>query len=302
MTAPSGAVAPPPSRTRATLYVLFSACCFGSIGIFTTIALRNGARLTDMLFWRYAIAAALLVVVSGGFAAIRMPARRALPLGILTGGGQAAVAFVTLSALKFIPVATLTFLFYTYPTWVAVISAVRGVERLTVPRVIALALSLSGIALMVGMPGSGGLHPAGVALALFGALLYALYIPIINHLGAGLPPAVTSVFAAGGAAIVLLAASLTEGGPRVPDSPAVWGAIGMLAVLCTVIAFIVFLRALAVLGPVRTAIISTVEPFWAALLGGLVLGQRLTPRALVGGMLIASAVILLQLKGFPAEQ
>ena len=292
----------PPSRARATLFVLFSACCFGSIGIFTTIALRDGARLIDVLFWRYAIAAVLLVVVSGGIRAIRMPVRRALPLGILTGGGQAAVAFVTLSALKFIPVATLTFLFYTYPTWVAVISAVRGEERLTVPRVIALGLSLSGIALMVGMPGAGGLHPAGVALALFGALLYALYIPMINTLGAGLPPAVTSVFAAGGAALVLLAAMLPDGAPRVAISPAAWGAIGMLAVLCTVIAFIVFLRALAVLGPVRTAIISTVEPFWAALLGGIVLGQRLAPRALLGGMLIASAVILLQLRGFPAEQ
>ena len=298
----AASTASPPSRARATLFVLFSACCFGSIGIFTTIALRDGARLIDVLFWRYAIAAVLLVVVSGGIRAIRMPVRRALPLGVLTGGGQAAVAFVTLSALKFIPVATLTFLFYTYPTWVAVISAVRGKERLTKPRVIALGLSLSGIALMVGMPGAGGLHPAGVALALLGALLYALYIPMINQLGAGLPPAVTSVFAAGGAAFVLLAATLTEGGPRVSDSLTVWGAIVMLAVLCTVIAFIVFLRALFVLGPVRTAIISTVEPFWAALLGGMVLGQRLTPRALVGGMLIASAVILLQLRGFPSEQ
>lgn len=291
-----------PSRARATLLVLFSAGCFGSIGIFTTIAMRGGARLIDVLFWRYAIAAVLLVLISGGITAIRMPVRRALPLGILTGGGQAAVAFVTLSALKFIPVATLTFLFYTYPTWVAVISAARGMERLTLPRVIALALSLSGIALMVGMPGAGGLHPAGVGLALLGALLYALYIPMINSMGAGLPPAVTSVFAAGGAALILLVATLSQGGPRVAVSPTAWGAIGMLAVLCTVIAFIVFLRALAVLGPVRTAIISTVEPFWAALLGGVVLGQQLAPRALLGGMLIASAVILLQLRGFPAEQ
>ena len=298
----AASVASTPSRARATLFVLFSACCFGSISIFTTIAMRGGARLIDVLFWRYAIAAVLLVIVSGGLTAIRMPARRALPLGILAGGGQAAVAFVTLSALKFIPVATLAFLFYTYPTWVAVISAVRGLERLTVPRVIALALSLSGIALMVGMPGAGGLHPAGVALALLGALLYALYIPMISQLGASLPPAVTSVFAAGGAALVLLAAMLSDGAPRVAISLTAWGAIGMLAVLCTVIAFIVFLRALAVLGPVRTAIISTVELFWAALLGGIVLGQRLTPRALFGGMLIASAVIVLQVRGFPAEQ
>ena len=291
------AAAPPMSRTRATLLVLFSACCFGSISIFTTIAMRGGARLIDVLFWRFAIAAVLLVMVSGGIAAIRLPARQALSLGMLTGGGQAAVAFVSLSALKFIPVATLTFLFYTYPAWVAVIAAVRGSERLTMPRMVALALSLTGIVLMVGMPGSGGLHPAGVALALLGALLYAMYIPMINQLGAALEPAVTSTYAAGGAAVVLLAASASQGGLRVAMAPLAWGAIAALAVLCTVIAFIVFLRGLAVIGPVRTGIISTVEPFWTALLGSVVLGQQLGPRTFAGGVLIAAAVVVLQLRG-----
>ena len=259
--------------------------------------MRGGARLIDVLFWRFAIAAVLLVAVSGGIGAIRLPARQALRLGMLTGGGQAAVAFVSLSALKFIPVATLTFLFYTYPAWVAVIAAVRGSERLTMPRMVALALSLTGIVLMVGMPGSGGLHPAGVALALLGALLYAMYIPMINQLGAALEPAVTSTYAAGGAAVVLLAASAFQGGLRVAMAPLAWGAIAALAVLCTVIAFIVFLRGLAVIGPVRTGIISTVEPFWTALLGSVVLGQQLGPRTFAGGVLIAAAVVVLQLRG-----
>ena len=258
--------------------------------------MRGGARLIDVLFWRFAIAAVLLVAVSGGLAAIRMPARRALQLGILTGGGQAAVAFVSLSALKFIPVATLTFLFYTYPTWVAVIAALRGSERLTMLRVIALALSLSGIALMVGLPGAGGLHPTGVALALLGALLYAFYIPMINQLGAGLEPSVTSTYAAGGAAVVLLAASALQGGLQFAMAPLPWAAIAVLAVLCTVIAFIAFLRGLAVIGPVRTGIISTAEPFWTALLGSVVLGQQLGPRTFAGGVLIAAAVVVMQLR------
>jgi drug/metabolite transporter (DMT)-like permease len=62
-----------------------------------------------------------------------------------------------------------------------------------------------------------------------------------------------------------------------------------------VLAFIAFLRGLAVIGPVRTAIMSTIEPFWTALLGGLVLRQALGPRTLLGGVCIAAAVVLLQL-------
>ena len=263
----------------------------------STLAINGGARLIDVLFWRYAIAGVLLVIVSGGIAAVTVPRRRALELAVLAGGGQAAVAFTTLSALKYIPVASLVFLFYTYPTWVAVISAARGVERLTAPRVVALLMSLAGIGLMVGLPGSGAMNPAGVAFALGGALLYALYIPMINYFGRELPAAVTSAYAAGGAALVLLVVALTQGVPQVAFTPLAWTAIVALAVICTVLAFIIFLRGLAVIGPVRTAIVSTVEPFWAALLGSLVLGQSIGPRVFIGGSLIAAAVVLLQVAG-----
>ena len=284
------------SPARATLLIVFSACCFGSIPILITLAIGSGARLIDALVWRYAIAALLLMIVSGGIGALRVPRGRAIPLLVLAGGGQAAMAFMSLSALRYIPAASLTFLRYTYPAWVAAIAAIRGTEPLTGPRVTALALSLAGLALMVGMPGSGGLHPIGVLLALTAALLYALYIPMINHLGSAIPPAVTSSYATAGAAIALVAASLLQGGPRFNLPALSWLSIGLLAVVSTVLAFIAFLRGLAAIGPVRTAIIGAVEPFWTALLGSVVLGQQLGPRTFAGGTLIAAAVIVIQLR------
>jgi drug/metabolite transporter (DMT)-like permease len=292
-----GTSAPAPHVTRATLLILFSACCFGSIAILITLALRSGARLVDVLAWRYILAAALLVIVSGGVAEARRPGKRALPILAFAGGGQAAIAFVSLSALRYVPAATLTFLFYTYPAWVAVISALRGAERLTGRRAVALALSLSGIALMVGLPGvgAGGVHPIGVLLALSSALLYAAYVPMIDHFGRGLPPAVTALYASGGAGLILLTAAMAHGGLAVSFAPIGWVAILLLAVVSTVLAFLAFLRGLAVIGPVRTAIVSTVEPFWTALLGSVVLGQRVGARTIAGGVCIAGAVILLQL-------
>jgi drug/metabolite transporter (DMT)-like permease len=282
--------------SRATLLVLFSACCFGSIPILITLATSSGARLVDVLAWRYVLAALLLVAVSGGLTPVVAPGRRALAAIVLAGGGQAAIAFVSLSALRYIPAATLTFLFYTYPAWVAIMAAVRGAEPLTGRRIVALVLSLAGIALMVGTPGAGGLHPVGVLLALSSALLYAIYIPLIDRLGRGLPPAVTSTYASAGAGVILIIVALAQGGLALTFAPIGWAAVLVLAVLCTVLAFLAFLRGLAEIGPVRTAIVSTVEPFWAALLGTVVLGQAIGPRTLAGGMLIAAAVIVLQLR------
>jgi len=281
---------------RATMLIVLAACCFGSIATFATLATRAGARIVDVLTWRYVIAAVLLLAVHGGAAPVRAHSRRAWPLLLFGGGGQALIATLTLAALRYISAATMIFLFYSYPTWVAVLSALRGREPLSAQRVVALLLSLAGIGVMVGLPGTGdATSTIGVGLALVSALLYALYIPMIDYLGRDMPPAVTSTFLSAGAAVILGAAAIATGGLAVREAPIAWMAIGLLAVVSTVVGFMLFLQGLAALGPVRTAIISTVEPFWGAFLASIVLGQQLSAHTLGGGALVAAAVILLNL-------
>ena len=59
-------------------------------------------------------------------------------------------------------------------------------------------------------------------------------------------------------------------------------------------AFLGFLAGLAQLGAVRTAITSTVEPFWTTMVGVVWLGQPLSVGTLIGGAAIMGAVLLLQ--------
>ena len=282
---------------RATLAVAFSACCFGSIAILVTLATRAGGRLVEVLTWRYVLAAALLAIVAGTSAAERRHARRGLSVAVLAGGGQAVIAGLSLSALRYVSTATMIFLFYTYPAWVTVFSALRGKEPLTRSRVLALVLSSAGIAVMVGLPGTSasGAAAPGVALALTAAVLYALYIPMIGHLGRDLTPALTAMFTSSGAAVILGIVAMATGGLRLDRPFVFWFAVVLLAVVCTVIAFLLFLRGLAAIGPVRTAIVSTVEPFWGALLASIVLAQPLAARTMTGGVLVAAAVIILNL-------
>ena len=287
---------PDSSAARATMLIVIAACCFGSIATLATLATGAGARIVDVLTWRYVIASVLLVGATGGVGAMRDNSGRAWSLLLFAGGGQALIATLTLAALRYISAATMIFLFYTYPAWVAVLSALRGREALSAQRILALVLSLAGIAVMVGLPGTGdATSPIGVALALVSALLYALYIPMIDHLGRDVPPAVTATFVCVGAAVILGIAAMATGGLGIRQAPIAWLAIALLAVVCTVVAFLLFLRGLAAIGPVRTAIISTVEPFWGAFLASLVLAQPLSAHTLGGGALVAAAVILLNL-------
>ena len=280
---------------RATLLVLLAACCFGSVSILTVLGRAQGATLLGILFWRYLLGSAGLLAVSGGPARVRLPRERLLPIIALGGIGQAIVTGTSLASLDYIPAATLGFLFYTYPAWVTVIAAVRGIERLTLVRVVALVLSLGGILLMVGNPFASRLPAIGLVLALGSALTYAIYVPLLNHLGREIAPAVTSTWLTLGTAVILGAVALATGPAQlVALTPRAWGIVVLFALVSTVLAFTVFLRGLAILGPVRTALISTVEPFWTALLGALLLGQPLTKGVVAGGACIALAVALLQ--------
>ena len=262
-----------------------------------TIAQRNGLPLIATLAWRYGIGALLLVLLAGAARRAMFERSGLLPL-VLLGTMQAMVAAVSLSALQFISAATLSFLFYTYPAWIAVIAAARRTEPLTRGRVGALVLALTGIAVMVGTPGPGDIHVAGVLLALASALLYAIYVPVIETFSArhGGPAAAT--YAATGAAVTFIAAAAIlpgfTAGMRLPGTLAAWSAVAWLAAFTTAIPFLTFLRGLAVLGPVRSGIVSTIEPFFTAILAALLLDQPLTVATLAGGACVAGAVLLLQ--------
>ena len=140
----------------------------------------------------------------------------------------------------------------------------------------------------------------GVVRALGSAVIYALYIPLIHRLRGPLDASVASTYVVAGAGAVFLALAAAEGSltTNMTVGPIVIAAV--LAVLSTAVAFITFLRGLEVLGPVRTAILSTVEPFWTALLAAAVLGQAVGPGVLIGGVAIVIAILLLQRSGSPA--
>ncbi|MHB1313252.1 MAG: DMT family transporter [Gemmatimonadaceae bacterium] len=278
---------------RATLLVLLAACGFGSISVLLVVGGRQGLTLAPAMAWRYGLAAPFLMLVAGRELRAVSP-RRMAALVVIGGLGQVAISATSLSALRWLDVATLGFLFYTYPAWVTLFSAVRGLERISGRKLMALALALGGIAVIVGAPRASALPTPGVLLALGSAVLYALYIPLLHRLRGPLSAAAASayVIAGAGAAFIIAAAWLGTLSASLPAAS--WAVIAALALGCTVMPFIAFLNGLARLGAVRTAIISTFEPFYTTVVGALVLGQRAGPGTLAGGVLIATAVLLLQ--------
>ncbi|HEX4932834.1 MAG TPA: DMT family transporter [Gemmatimonadaceae bacterium] len=279
---------------KATLAVIAAAFGFSSISIATVIGTRDGTPLSAVVIGRFLLAGLLLVPIAGGWRGLRLPRPHVQRLVVQGGAGQAAVNLLNLSALAYMPAATVVFLFYTYPAWVTVISAIRGTDRVGPRRLFALALSLAGIVVIIGAPGAGAFSPVGAALSLSGAFVYGLYFPLLRRLQLGTTATVATFYIAVGTCLSLLLYAAVRGELAWTPTPGSVGAMAWLAVVPTVIAFQLILRGLESLGAVRTAIISTAEPFCAAVLGALVLDQPVTLPAMAGGALIALAVLILQ--------
>ena len=285
---------PTASIGPATLLIVISALSFGSISVLTLLITSTGVPLLTAMAWRYVLGAILLA----GIAQLRqlgsIPGPGIIQLLLIGGIGQALITYASLYALEYISVGPLAFLFYTYPAWVALLAAVRRTERLTLIRVIALSMALLGVTVIIRAPTAEKLNPIGVGLALASALLYSVYLPALEHAQADVPALLATFLLVAGAAVSFILAALFTGNLYLPDGAPVWANIFLLALVSTVIAFSTLIKGLAVLGPVRTAIIATVEPFFTAILGVLVLHDQLTLTTLAGGTLIATAVLLVQ--------
>jgi drug/metabolite transporter (DMT)-like permease len=282
------------SILRATLLIVIAACCFGSLTTVTLLAMQSGMSLLNVIFWRFAIAALLLAAITWQTRKDRRFDKSAWRLMAIGGIAQSLISYLSFKSLDYLPVGILAFLFYTYPAWVAIIASARGKETLTRPRLFALGLAMAGIAVMVGAPHVEVFSTVGLVMALGTALLYALYLPMIDEAQRGLPPMLSSFYLIIGIALTFFAVNLMKGGIAIPRTPALWGYLLLLSVVGTVIAFGTLMAGLRILGPVRTSIISTVEPFFTAILGAAVLEQSLTLAIITGGMLIAAAVVILE--------
>ena len=146
---------------------------------------------------------------------------------------------------------------------------------------------------MIGTPAER-LSPVGVTLAIASAILYSVYLPALEHLQDGVPPMFATFLLVAGAAISFVASALLTAQLSIPREFPAWIYILVLATVSSVLAFSTLIRGLAVLGPVRTAIIATVEPFFTAVLGMVVLGNRFSVATLVGGALIATAILVIE--------
>jgi drug/metabolite transporter (DMT)-like permease len=300
---PVAAVPAPRALDRVGLGLcVVSAAGFGSLAIFGKQAYEGGLGVIGVLALRFALAAPLLVglaLVAGR--GLRLPRPTALRLLGLGGIGYAIQATLFFNALTRISAGLAALLLYLYPALVTAGAVALGRSRLDRATVLGLALSLAGIVLVLGLPGER-LDALGVALGLASAGWYTLYILVGEYLLRGVDPLTASAYVSSGAACSFLAAAVVVGGRGLAGAtPPAYAAAAAMAVVGTAMAIAAFLAGMARVGSAWASIASSFEPVFTVALGAAVLGDRLGPGKVVGGLAVVAGAVLLPLLGGARE-
>lgn len=142
-----------------------------------------------------------------------------------------------------------------------------------------------------------GMGP-GELLTLGCAVCVALQIVGTSAWGADQDPYALAFAQTLAVAVVASAAAVVGGPPVVPPDAAAWFAVLWTGGLATAAALVVQTWAQTRLGATRTAVIMTLEPVFAAVLGALA-GHDLTARQLLGAGLVLLAMIVVELGSLP---
>lgn len=178
----------------------------------------------------------------------------------------------------------------TTPLFGVVVAHVAGAERMTRLRLAGLLSGFVGVVVMAG--GGAGALPAMLA-CLAAAFSYALAGVWGRRFRAmGVAPMQAAFGQVTAAAVIMTPLWLLVDRPWMLDWPGgrVMGALIGIAALSTALAYAIYFRLLASAGAVRLLLVTFLIPVSAALLGALVLGERLEPQHYAGFALIAAGL------------
>src|SRR6059036_2447876 len=136
-------------RRAGVAAIVASAICFGAMAIMARFAYASGVDTTTLLALRFGIAAGILFAVAlarGETWPRGKTLATLIGLGALGYGGQ---AFSFFTALTLAPAGLVALLLYLHPALVALLAAAFLQERLTAPKLAALALALAGTVLTI---------------------------------------------------------------------------------------------------------------------------------------------------------
>ena len=286
------------NTARSSLMVIGAGALWGCISLF--VRALNAAGLDP-----FEISGVRLILGAVGMAIVLLIKDRSLfrirprDIWMFIGTGVISVTLFNIcyfACISLSEASVAVVLLYTSPIWVMLMSAIFFRERITAPKLVALAMTFVGCALVAGIAGGVALTPSALCVGLVSGIFYATY-SIFGRVALERYNTMTITFWTFfmGAICALFISNPAHIAATFVADPkaAAWG-LG-IGVVCTIIPYLLYTKGLQGLETGRAAILATVEPLVGAVLGIFLYGESTGMLKIVGMLLILGAVIVLNI-------
>jgi len=274
---------------------------FGTWPIFGKIVLRSMST-TNLMLCRLIGAAIVLALIQRHLRPLwLMPRKDLVWLTLCSLIGIVLNQFIYLRGLSMTTVINTTLLSTTIPVFTLFVSIVVGHDRLSLRRLIGIALAASGVIYLVNpLKADLSIHTTvGNLLVVLSSLLYAIYIVISKDLFEryGALNVITWIFVVGSIVTIPAGAySLANTHSATPPST-VWLLILFIVLFPTVIAYYLNAWALTRVTPSTVAIYIYMQPLFAFGVAPVLLGERWSWRTFFAAVLIFAGVGIVTKRG-----
>ena len=202
-------------------------------------------------------------------------------------------------AAQHLPASYLVILNAATPMFAALAAGAWLGDRLTPMKIAGLALGAAGVAMV---SRAGPIAPdttfvIAVAASLGAAFCYAVAGVWLKRNGTHLKPVAVAGWSQVFAALVLLPIAAASPMPAAPTALVVVDLLA-LALVCSGVAYLLYYRLIADVGPTRAMTVTFLMPAFGIAWGALFLGERVTPAMVAGAaMIVAGTAAVLRIGG-----
>ena len=274
------------------LLMAFAMLIFGSIGLFVRhipltsaqVSLLRGAVGCVCLF-------AAAALVGGGVSWTRI--RSNLKYLLVAGSAMGVNWILFFESFRWTSIATGTICYYLAPAFMLILAPWLLKEKLSRVTVACVAVSLLGLACIVaGSGGRGANDLLGIACGVGAAVLYAVAVMANKFLRDITPYESTAADLLIAALFLAPYVFAKEGLSFAALGGTGWFCLAMLCLFHTGFAYLLYFKALRSLPAQITAALSYIDPLSAVLMSWLILGERMAPLQVLGGVLILGATFV----------
>ena len=275
------------------LFALVSALTYGMIPLFM-IPLKklDFFSVETALFYRFLIAAILILgyLVFYQKESVKINLKEGFVLSVL-GLFYALSAEFLFIAYDFLSPGIASTIFFIYPIMVALILGIFFKEKITLATTISLLIVVVGVGVL-SIKDNFEINYIGLFVSLLGALMYALYMIIVNKTKIKASGVKVSFYSMVFASLFFLVKTLVLGNSVVIPSLEIGTHLALFSLITTALSVVSLVYAIKYIGSTPTAIMGSVEPVVAVMISVGLFDETLTFSLIAGVIIIISGVLI----------